>query len=110
MHGIMQAGIGAVRGEERGNARDHAGWDGSREGRGERSCRGSGMSDAMQGIMQAGMVIVRREVMYSIMQAGMEAVRGEERGHARDHAGWDRSSEGRGERSCTVSCRVGLKR
>jgi hypothetical protein len=31
MQGIMQAGIGVVRGEERGHARDHAGWDGSSE-------------------------------------------------------------------------------
>jgi hypothetical protein len=49
------------------------------------------MSDVMQGIMQAEMVIVRRE----------------ERGHARDHAGWDGSSEGKGERPCTGSCRLG---
>ncbi len=63
MHGIMQAGIEAVRGDERGHARDHAGWIG--------------------------------------------AVRGEERGHEGDHADWDGSSEGRGERSCTVSCMMG---
>ncbi len=29
MQGIMQAGMGTVREEERGHARDHADWDGS---------------------------------------------------------------------------------
>ncbi len=45
--------------------------------------------------------------MHGIMQAGMVVVRGEERGHARDHVVWDGSSEGRGERSYTGSCRMG---
>ncbi len=39
MHGIMQAGMVVVMGEERGHVRDHASWDGRSEGRGERSCR-----------------------------------------------------------------------
>jgi hypothetical protein len=41
------------------------------------------------------------------MQTGMGAVREEERDHVQDHAGWDGSSEARGERSCTGSCRLG---
>ncbi len=67
------------------------------------------MREVMHGIMQAGIVVVRvrRDYMHGIMQAGIGAVREEERCHARDHAGWDRSSEGRGERSCTGSCRLG---
>jgi hypothetical protein len=65
MHGIMQAGmiVVVVREEERGNVQDRAGWDSSSEG--------------------------------------------EERLHARNHAGWDRSREGRGVRSCTGSCKLG---
>ncbi len=57
MQGIMHDGIGAVRGEERGHARYHVGWDGSLEGE-------------------------RREVMQ-----GSCRLRGsrEERGHVQDH-------------------------
>jgi hypothetical protein len=62
----------------------------------------------MHGIMQAGMGAVR-EIMHGIMQAGIGAVREEERGHVGDHVGWDKSSEGRGERSCTGSCRLGYE-
>ncbi len=65
MYGIMQDGMGAVREEERGHARDHAGWKGSSEERRTGSYR---------------------EVLYRIMQAWIEAVRGEEKDHAGYHA------------------------
>ncbi len=96
MHGIMQAGMVAVRGEERGHARDHVGWDGSSEGRGERSCTGSCRLGWKKGWE-------RRKVIHGIMQTGMVIVRGEKRCHARDHAVWDGSREERGERSCRGS-------
>jgi hypothetical protein len=77
MHGIIQAGMVIVRGEERGHVQDHAGWDGNSEGIGERSCTGS----CRLGLKQSG---ESRDVMDGIIQAGMEAVRGEERGHLGD--------------------------